>query len=56
MGRHSHNTPFNPAATTASSDCGSPYVARGVGRVRISGALRAFLQDARGVAVYPTDS
>jgi hypothetical protein len=57
MGTHLHNTSFNRSASmTASSDCGSPYVASGLGRIRISGALRAFLQDARGVAIYPTDS
>jgi hypothetical protein len=27
--------------------------APGLGRIRISGALRAFLQDSRGVPVYP---
>ncbi|SPM39974.1 Mycobacterium numidiamassiliense ORFan [Mycobacterium numidiamassiliense] len=35
---------------------GRPHVASGLGRVRISGALRAFLQDSRGVPVYPAGS
>lgn len=30
-----------------------PFAAQGLGRIRISGALRAFLQDSRGVPVYP---
>jgi hypothetical protein len=30
-----------------------PFGAHGLGRIRIAGALRAFLRDSRGVPVYP---
>ena len=43
---------------TRSAETGShiPFVARGLGRVRIAGALRAFLTDSLCVPVYPTGS
>jgi hypothetical protein len=42
--------------TTEGRGCSAPHGAAGLGRVRISGALRAFIQDVRGVAGYPAGS
>jgi hypothetical protein len=50
MDRQAPDRSLSPSpGTTAARGCPVPYVGRGLGRVRISGALREFLQDVRNV-------